>query len=100
MIDLGHGIKISKDMKAKLDLGLELAEFSGSWFRKRLEAMTVPELKALCAKAGIPKAGLRGLTVKKDFVDKMMGWHTAECLKSAGYKADPNTFGPRLSGRS
>lgn len=96
MIDLGYGIKISKDMKAKMDLGYQMAAALQPQFEAEIRTKTVPELKALVRKFRSTK----GMTVKSHFIDALLSWHTGECLKAAGYKANPNTFGPRLSGRS
>lgn len=85
MIHLGFGVMISKVNKAKLDAGMKLAERTQPQFIDEISKLTVPRLKALCQKAGIPRAGLRGLTVKQHFIDKLASWHTGECLKAAGY---------------
>lgn len=95
MIDLGFGIKISKAMKAKMDLGYEMAAALQPKFEAEIRAKTVPELKALVKKFRSTK----DMIVKEDFIRALISWHTGECLKAAGYKANPNSFGPRPLGR-
>lgn len=86
VFDVGFGITYTMTAanKAAYDRGMALAAQTQPEFLDQLAGRKVPELKVLAQKVR-PRAGLRGLTTRKDFTDVLVQWHTSECLKAAGY---------------
>lgn len=85
--ELGFGITHTASARtmAALDRGYALARKTEPALRAQLDALSVPQLKALALKAIPGRVRGYGLTTRRDFVDVLLTWHTNECLKAAGY---------------
>lgn len=96
VIQLGFGVTVTRENKARLDAGFKFFRETESVVRNALTKLTVKRLKEMCGEVGIPRARLRGLSTKADFIGELVAKHQDNCLKASGYVAQGYPTGAHL----